>query len=55
MLLAQITNISSGTVTVQLSNGAVIQLPPNGILENVDVINLAGIQNSLQIRYPLND
>jgi hypothetical protein len=55
MLVRSAENVSSGIVTVQLSNGSTIQLPPNGTLTNVDIINLSGIQNLLKIVYALND
>ena len=55
MLVSSLTNISSGSVTVVLSNGNSIDLPSGGQLVNVDVINLAGIQNLLRITYPLHD
>jgi hypothetical protein len=55
MLVREVVNISSGNVTVVLSNGNTIQLPPNGTLTNVDIINLSGIQNLLKIVYALND
>ena len=55
MQIRSLENISSGNVTVVLSNGNSIELPPNGVLNNVDVINLSGIQNLLKIVYKLND
>ena len=54
MLVRSALNISSGNVTVLLPNGNTIELPPNGILTNVDIINLSGIQNLLKIIYSLN-
>jgi hypothetical protein len=55
MLVRECTNISNGIVTILLASGNTIQLPPNGTLTNVDIINLSGIQNLLKIVYALND
>ena len=55
MPVAQLTNISSGVVTVQLADGSIVQLPPGGVLMNVTVTNLSGIQNLLRVVYKLND
>jgi hypothetical protein len=54
MLVRQLKNISTNPVNIILENGNSINLPPNGILENVRVLDLSGVLKFLSVRYPLN-
>jgi hypothetical protein len=55
MKIKWLENISKNTIEIALSNGQIINLPPKGILENIEVSNLGGYQRSCKIIYQLND
>lgn len=55
MRVKEIRNISNEFVDIYLANGFKVQLPPNGVLMDVDVGDLSGVLKFLKVKYYLND
>ena len=56
MKIKRLENISDRTtVTVNLSNGKTVNVPPKGILENIEVGDLSGVKQFCRIIYNLNE
>jgi hypothetical protein len=52
MKIKRLINISKNTtVDVYVVGGRVIHLPPGGVLTNLDVVDLSGIEKFVKVTY----
>lgn len=53
--IRKLTNISENTISVILVGGNIIHLPPKGILENVELIDITGIAKWVKLELDLSE
>ena len=55
MKVRKLTNISKNAISIVLTSGNSINLPPNGILENIEVADITGIAKWVKTELDLSE
>lgn len=55
MRVSELTNTSNQTISIQLCNGPIIDLPPKAKLHNVQVTNINDIRGQVNVKEDLSE